>query len=161
MASTTIVKVKVQELTKYGFKANDKFVNYSKQFKDQAMVVPGAAFEAEYYISDGGKEYLNKILSNSVVSSFAPAINSEPKADTQRAKKFTPKFNKPVSAASDSEKMSKADWSAKDRSQLIGGLSHDAAAITAALVACTSVEDPLKLYKSLLEGMLKIREEVK
>ncbi len=155
MASTTVVKVKVQELSKYGFKANDRYVGYSKLFKDQARVVPGAEFDAEFYVADSGKEYLNKILSE------VPSTPSVAVADTERAKKFTPKFNKPAVAA-DSEKMSKADWSAKDRSQLIGGLSHDAAQLVlAAITVGVDVSKALEMHKDALVGLLKLREEVK
>lgn len=160
MAQTLAVKVKVQELTKYGYKANDRYVGYSKLFKDQARVVPGAEFEAEYYVADSGKEYLNKILASVpaappqqvVVQSPAPAVAIAPK-------EFKPKFQKKEEGASAT--MSKSEWQAKDRSQLIGGLSHDAAAITAAIVAVDTTVTPLAVYRSLLEGMLKIREEVK
>lgn len=182
MSQTTIVKCKVEELSKYGFKANGKYVNYSKQIteEDKAKVVPGAEFEAEYYVADSGKEYLNKVLSvkytdGSMVSTrplaIAPVVLRQEatavgpaitvtKVDTERAKKFTPKFTK---AAAVDNTMSKAEWSAKDRSQLIGGLSHDAAAITAAMIA-TSVmgqAEAVLAYKQILVQMLSIREEVK
>lgn len=172
MANTVIVKVKVQELSKYGFKANDRYVGLSKNLSeaDKTRLVPGAEFEAEYYVADSGKEYLNKILASVSSAPQSPGDSANapktayPKVDTERAKKFTPKYEKKA-AVSDSEKMSKADWSAKDRSQLIGGLSHDAAAITAALVTVIGdIYEPknaLTAYKELLVGMLAIREEVK
>lgn len=161
MANNTVVKITVQELTKYGFKANDRYVNYSKQLteSDKAKVVPGAELEAEYYIADSGKEYLNKVLSSATVVGSG---TESPKVDTTRAKKFTPTFNK---AAAPDNSMSKADWAAKDRSQLIGGLSHDAAELTAAALTVwgtlQSEAVVLRTYKSFLEGMLKIREELK
>jgi hypothetical protein len=151
MATTQVVKVLVETLTPYGFKSNGKYVNYSKQLsaEDKAKVVPGAAFDAEYYISDGGKEYLNKVLS-------APVQATESKAEK---KTFKPKFEKKA----DADKMSKSEWQAKDRSQLIGGLSHDAATVVAAMLAVahypTTVE-VLTEYKVLLEGMLKIRDQI-
>lgn len=162
MSNTTVVKVVVQELTKYGFKANGKFVNYSKQITeaDKAKVVPGAAFEAEYYIADSGKEYLNKVLGNTSVVHDSPKAEAKPDAD--RAKHFTPKFEKKTPAVADSDKMSKADWSAKDRNMMIGGRSHDAAVLVAAAltVGCT-IPEALKQYQNALEGLLKIADEVK
>lgn len=168
MANTVIVKVKIQELSKYGFKANGKYVGLSKNLSeaDKTRLVPGAEFEAEYYVADSGKEYLNKILAPVSSAPSAPKAQEaeSPKAvDTDRTKRFTPKFQKKENVP-DSEKMSKADWSAKDRSQLIGGLSHDAAAMAASILnvqPAENVADALKVYKELLEGMLKIREEVK
>lgn len=106
MSQTTVVKVKVEEMSKFGFKANGRYVNYSKQLSDadKANVVPGAEFEAEYFIADSGKEYLNKILSSV----------EAPKVDTARAKKFTPKYEKKTDAPT-SAGLSKDEWAAKDR----------------------------------------------
>jgi hypothetical protein len=160
MASTTVVKVKVEELTKYGFRANGRYVNFSKQFTDQAKVVPGAEFEAEFYVADSGKEYLNKVL-NAVAKVDVSKVIAPASAvvDVERAKKFTPKFEKKA----DADKMSKAEWSAKDRSQLIGGLSHDAAAITAVMLTLqvyNNTDEVLKCYKQVLEGMIAIRADL-
>jgi hypothetical protein len=164
MSQTTVVKVKVQELSKFGFKANDRYVGLSKNLSeaDKTRLVPGAEFEAEYYIADSGKEYLNKILK----SIDAPHVENKPAVasglvvDTERAKRFTPKFTK--TAAVDNS-MSKADWAQKDRNMMIGGRSHDAAVIVASMVNVNSLsgEQALSEYKFLLEGMLKIADEVK
>ncbi len=169
MSSTVKERIKVDELSKFGFKVGAEYVNFSKHLPegDKTNVVPGAEFEAELFVADSGKRYLNKIIGGSTkpYSSLVSGAEQHPHVDevklaAEKAKKpFMPKFQKKEEVASD--KMSKSEWQAKDRSQLIGGLSHDAAAITASLVACTAVDDPLKLYKSLLEGMLKIRDEVK
>jgi hypothetical protein len=169
MATNQVVKVQVQELTKYGFKNNGKFVNYSKNLSegDKAHVVPGAEFEAEFYIADSGKEYLNKILIVKDVSgnpNEQKAVTSEtqkgPTVDVDRAKRFTPKFTK---KADDTEKMSKADWNQKDRNMMIGGRSHDAAVIVAAMVNTEAMdkEQALARYRFILEGMLSIAEEIK
>ncbi len=54
------------------------------------------------------------------------------------------------------------DWAAKDRSQLVGGLCHDAAALAAAVISTgTTVEAALEKYKALLDGVLRLREGVK
>jgi hypothetical protein len=155
MANTVVVKVKVEELTKYGFKSNGKYVNYSKQLseKDKAMVVPGAELDAEYYVADSGKEYLNKILSVvvPVLSYSGPeAVSTAPKAKKSFVK---------------ADSMTKAEWSAKDRSQLIGGLSHDAATLVAAVLGFNNpdgtTEGMLEMYKQVLTGLIKIRDEIK
>lgn len=164
MAQTTVVKVKVEELSKYGFKANGRYVGLSKNLSesDRTKLIPGAEFEAEFYIADSGKEYLNKIVSS--VSSATVAANplmAEGKPDSARAKHFTPKFTKKESGT-ESNAMSKADWAAKDRNMMIGGRSHDAAVIVAAaLTVGVSIEDALKQYRQALEGLLKIADEVK
>lgn len=169
MANTVKEKIRVDELSRFGFKVGSEYLNYSKKLSedDKTRVVPGAEFEAELYVADSGKRYLNKILSDVVALASAKAVppmavSSIPGVDAERAKKFTPKFQKKADESSD--KMSKGEWAAKDRSQLIGGLSHDAAAITAAFVTVSGElkgEAILQSYKFILEGMLKIREELK
>jgi hypothetical protein len=111
MANTQVVKVTVQELSKYGFKANDKYVGLSKNLSeaDKTKIVPGASFEAEYYVADSGKEYLNKILSP--INAQAIVVNKV--VDTERAKKFVPKYEKKADATSAG--LSKDEWAAKDR----------------------------------------------
>lgn len=165
MANTVKETVKVSNLSKFGFQIGQEFVNYSKHLPegDKTKVVPGAEFEAELYVADSGKRYLNKILS-SVPSAKAASVPSATTVDTERAKKFVPKFEKKAEGSAASTSMSKADWQAKDRSQLIGGLSHDAATMASSILnvqPAESVSDALKVYKELLEGMLKIREEVR
>ena len=51
------------------------------------------------------------------------------------------------------------DWDKKDRNMMLGGIGHDAATVTAALVEGGNVQDALKLHKELFEGMVKIRDE--
>jgi hypothetical protein len=167
MATTQVVKVNIEELSKYGFKANGKYVGLSKQLSeaDKTRLVPGAQFEAEYYVADSGKEYLNKILSSSsskTVVSKVQAPEARPKGDPERAKRFTPKFNK-SEAKPASETMTKADWNVKDRNMMIGGRSHDAAVIVAAMVNTQiyTVPELLDVYKEVLTGMLEIAAVIK
>lgn len=115
MATTITEKIKVNKLTKYGFQVGDEFVNYSKLFKDQAKVVPGIEFDAELYVADSGKRYLNKILGQlpSSAKEVPPtAVATAPGVDSDRAKKFVPKFEKKASADTS---MSKEEWAAKDQ----------------------------------------------
>jgi len=146
MATTVMAKIKVQELTKYGFKANDKYVNYSKQLDEtsKTKIVPGAEFDCELYVADSGKEYLNKILRQST----SVAAVSVPNVDVERAKKitdyaqgkpraFTPKFNKTVAV---DNSMSKGEWAAKDTRISRQG------SIQAAVKALASVLGPEVLF---------------
>ncbi len=119
MANVTVVKVKVQELTKYGFKANDRYVGLSKQLPeaDKTRIVPGAEFEAEYYVADSGKEYLNKILASVPSAQVAPKhpvaeLLKAVQVDVERAKKFVPKYAKKDVV---DNSMSKDEWAAKDQ----------------------------------------------
>ena len=120
MATTQIDKIQVSELSKFGFKVGNEFVNYSKQLPeaDKTRVVPGAEFDAEMYVADSGKRYLNKIIQSTAVSTSevmahqAPALNKNPAVDIERAKKFVPKFQKKETA---DNSMSKDEWAAKDQ----------------------------------------------
>lgn len=176
MASTTVVKFVVKSLSQYGFFTEDNKSVYTKKTpeSDKAQIVPGVSFEGEVWTSDKGAMYLNKIvalapaqpkvfINGTKVTDTNPVVYAEQAkkaVNSDRAKHFMPSFAKKV--ASDNT-MSKAEWSAKDRSQLIGGLSHDAAAITAVMVNVDGLnkDSALALYKELLVGMLAIREEVK
>ncbi len=61
-----------------------------------------------------------------------------------------------------SEVMSKADWNAKDRSMMVGGLSHDAAVLVAAsATANVSIQEILSSYEVALKRLVEIRENVK
>lgn len=148
MSTTTVVKVKVQELTKYGFKANDRYVGLSKNLSeaDKTKLVPGAEFEAEVYIADSGKEYLNKIL---VMSTSSDSVKVQPAGnqagvDTERAKKFTPKFEK-KSDISISAGLSKDEWAAKDRRISRQGC------IQVAVQVQSNFEEAVKLAEQMLE----------
>lgn len=56
----------------------------------------------------------------------------------------------------------KVDWAAKDRSQLVGGRSHDAAELVkVSLTTAVPLPKVLALYKEALQGVLAIANEVK
>ena len=112
MASTTVMKVKVQELTKFGFKANDKYVGYSPKMpeKDKALVVPGRTLEVEMYVADSGKEYVNKVLSEKGVMGTTVFRPSE-----QHTKNVTlPKNIFDQTTEVIDKPMTRTDWDAKD-----------------------------------------------
>lgn len=161
MSSQTVVKVIVEDLTKFGYKANGRFVNYSKKLSDadKARVVPGAQFEAEYFIADSGKEYLNKILATGVAQapSSQPVVASvakpETKVDGERAKHFTPKYQKKEDSG-----LSKDEWAAKDRRISRQGCIQ---AAVNALGPVMSADDLFKAAKALADQMLDYVNEVK
>lgn len=149
MATTQIVKVRIDSMTKYGYKANDKFVNYSKNLSetDKAKVVPGAEFEAEYFIADSGKEYLNKVLSNVAISVIPTDKGIGKSVDTERAKHFTPKFTKKEDSS-----MSKGEWAAKDQRISRQGAVQASAIALAPVVSLEQLpEEMVKLATKMLE----------
>ena len=133
MATTQLVKVTVEELSKFGFKANGRYVNYSKQLKesDKALVVPGAQFEAEFYVSDSGKEYLNKIVSKL----------ETPKSATKKVE-VKPEVKKEAKA----QDMTRADWDAKDRRISRQGFIQVAVQVTANFDDARELADKMLAY---------------
>jgi hypothetical protein len=151
MSKREIVNVSVVDLTKYGFKDAAGYVSWSKDISenDKAAVVPGAIFEAEYYVSDKGTRYLNKIVkrTDKVDAPRTAAVSSEaPKPDVERAKKvdddrarrFTPKYEK--KGAVDNT-MSKEEWAAKDQRISRQGVIQAAVIALAPVVALDKLEE--------------------
>lgn len=131
--------------TRYGFNKPVNSTMFQKGHTYSVAVVTG---------SKGGK-YISRIDSDlGVLETDANAgsvLNPELNKQTFNKKSYTPKSD-----------MSKADWAAKDRSQLIGGRSHDAAQlVTAALLSGTPIETVVATYKSTLEQIVAMAEEVK
>src|ERR1700686_5818199 len=117
MAQTNIVEGGVKNLTKFGFQnEKDEYIGWSKNIKDsdKSQVVPGRKFSVEMYIADSGKQYVNKVL-RQLEAPVTPPIVAPVFAKTPTGK--------PSVKSVSSETMTKAEWSQKDRSQLIGGLS--------------------------------------
>src|ERR1700690_1264616 len=158
MSNNTIVKVKVEQLSKFGYKDSEGFVSYSKNLTDhdKALVVPGAEFEAELYTAPSGARYLNKIVARAPhVQVSKPVANengnpgeqSESKPDTARAKRFTPKFEKKADNS-----MSKEEWAAKDQRISRQGVIQAAVIALAPVVSLEQLpEEAIKLATEMLK----------
>jgi hypothetical protein len=153
MPSTIVADVAVQELTKFGFKMNNEYVNYSKNLSegDRVKVVPGVKFQAELYVADSGKKYLNKI--------FSMLQKADPvKKETPVIKASMPKTSDKVVTApfkTKSEEMTRADWDNKDRRISRQGV------IQAAVQALTGVYPTVtELYDAAEELALKMLDFV-
>ncbi len=150
---------------KFGPQVKDVAGNYysfSKFYKGPTEFPVGTALDVDVYTTAKGGKYLNSakvVVGDSDVIELPTTKKTQ---TTETVSKVAPKAKPDFKAKADTT-MSKDEWKAKDRSQLIGGLSHDSAAITAALVNVSNLnqEKALEVYKKLLEGMLAIREEVK
>jgi hypothetical protein len=112
MSSIVQEQVTVSELSKYGFKVNDEYINYSKTLSeaDKGRVVPGLVFTGEFYIADSSKRYLNKILGEvaKVVNVVNPIVNPIAKPVVAKA---TPK----AKVDEVSKGLSAEGWADKDR----------------------------------------------
>lgn len=165
MATTVKEKITVKSLSKHGFFVDgaEKGYYWSKNIKDseKGKVVPGGTYDMDVYIADSGAKYVNSVKSDAVAA-LKPLT---PKPEKTVSKVITVDLAPTATAQQVANAtMSKAEWSAKDRSQLIGGLSHDAAALVASALAVgvdVDVEKVLSAYKSVLVGLIKIRDEVK
>jgi len=136
----------IQELSKYGFKANDRYVGLSKNLsdKDKARLVPGAQFEAEFYVADSGKEYLNKIIGDTIVEV------RHPDAPKTEKKSFTPRYAKKDTATSAG--LTKDEWAAKDIRISRQGVIQAAVQAIAPLVSLENVfEESEKLANQMLD----------
>lgn len=161
MATTKTQELRVKQLSKFGFMAEgfDKGLYFSKQFKDQAKVVPGAVLQAELYIADSGSTYLNKILSAALAdgdSLTAKAI--KPSVDTERAEKvvaavFKPKFQKKEEISSG---LSKEEWAQKDvRISRQGCIQAAVHALGPVMTGAELFKEAAKLADQMLEYVNK------
>jgi hypothetical protein len=149
MAQTIVVKVKVEELTRYGFKANGKYVNFSKQLPeaDKMAVVSGAEFEAEYYVADSGKEYLNKILSRTTPT---PAVKQNVASTPTNNPKHEQKAeSKKEYKAKEDTSMTKDEWASKDRRISRQGCIQVAVQVTGDWDGATALADKMLKYVNL------------
>jgi hypothetical protein len=146
MASTTVEKVKVVSLTKFGFMDENNKAVYTSKTKDaasKAAVVPGRELEVELYIADSGARYLNKVVSQPQVigAQVEPVVQKV----TESVTKSTPKATATVS-----EVMTRADWDNKDLR-----ISRQGAVQTGFKVAATIAPAP-----KLKEVAYKIADEI-
>lgn len=134
----------------------DEYVNWHKDIKesDKGKVVPGGVYECEVERKESGKGYIKSVIdkNNNKVAVIEVPVDTKVSLPLPPARKIDIK----------SETMTKADWGAKDRSQLIGGLSHDAATLAAAsATANVPLEQLLSDYTKALGEILRVRDIVK
>ena len=152
MPSTQVVQVVVEKLNKFGFYDQTGGVYYSKNLKDsdKLKVVPGAKFNAEYYVADSGSRYLNKVFDMLVPTEpVKKETIHAPKPSKTEAKTVAPK------AETKSETMTRSDWDNKDRRISRQGV------IQAAVQALTGVYPTVtELYDAAEELALKMLDFV-
>lgn len=135
----------------------DEYVNWHKDIKesDKGKVVPGGVYECEVERKESGKGYIKSVVVPQPPV-ITPPVAVTPKAIETKPFAATPKIE--VKA----EVMSKSDWASKDRSMMIGGLSHDAATLAAAsAMANAPLEQLLSDYTQALGEILRLREIIK
>lgn len=132
--------ITVEKNGKFGPSVAGVWYSFGKFFKGEKELALNVPIDVDVFVATSGKKYINEVLGNGAAAK--PAVKA-PKAEAPKAVVPT-------------------DWAAKDRSQLVGGRSHDAAAlVNASLVTGTPLADVVKLYREALELVLKMAEEVK
>jgi hypothetical protein len=175
MASQTLQTIMVEAKSKFG--VLDGTTNKWLNPKDAGMLkdfAVGHSYNVALEESTGknGKAYLNivSIVGDRGPSAdvpapeiVAPVFAKTPVAAPVAAKApYKAPFKKAYGNSFKKNDAPATDWAAKDRSQLVGGLCHDAAALAAAVISTgTSIESALATYEQLLAGVIKLREGVK
>jgi hypothetical protein len=138
-------------------RANGKRYGEGKFFKGMNDLKAGGTYEVEVYTGPQGGKKIQKLISSHPIDKPETVLgttnNTVATGNVPPLKNLKPK----------SESMTKEDWSAKDRSQLIGGLCHDAAQITASLTVSQGMDKDgaLEVYKDVLNQLINFRSEVK
>lgn len=156
MANTTLVKIRVNRLGKYGFFADgiERGINYSSKFNeaDKPKIVPGAEFDGELYVSDAGAQYLNRIVSFTPASVVTPKVVKEETKEVKKA--FKPTYTKKEDTKD--SPMTREDWDAKDKRISRQGVIQAAVQALAPIVSLELLpEEAVKLADRMLEYVNK------
>ncbi len=148
--------LKVKSLSKFGFfvEGEDKGIYFDRSLleADRGKFVPGAEIPVTLRVAESGTKY---VMGIGQVFPAQVSFNQGQPASNALAQIATPVKAK-------SETMSKSDWASKDRSMMVGGLSHDAAVLAAAsATANVSIQEILSSYEVALKRLVEIRENVK
>ncbi len=151
MSSTVKEKVSVEQLSKFGFKANNEYYNWSKKIseEDKGKVIPGASFDMDIYVADSGKKYVNSVIG---MLEAGQAPKPEAKFNSPKA---TPKYEGRGAVADNS--MSKADWAAKDvRISRQGCIQAAVNALGPVLAPDVLLDEAVKLADKMLEYVNRV-----
>lgn len=158
-----LLHINVSAKSKFGIldKNTEKWFNPLKsEMLKEFEVGKAYSVELEDTTAANGKTYTNivSITGRETPTAVAAAGVTTAEVKTPYVKKDYSKFKPREVKAT----LSKEEWAAKDRSQLVGGLSHDAATLVAAAVTSgVPVEQVIEKFKVVLAGLIKARDEVK
>jgi hypothetical protein len=167
-------QVTVEAITQYGIKANGKFLNLSPVLKN-AGVKPtafnvGETYLVEIYTGPKGGKSINSYASVTPTEVSAPArLIPPPPPSLPKTSVHTtqaPGGIAPVAPASkreDPEKMTKADWAAKDRSIELQAILKSTleSPMLAQLVVGKNNRDALLTLTEVFEHSLNLYESVR
>lgn len=145
----------VTEIGKFGFVADGKRYRYADVAIERVKIVPGALINLDNPKTSGAvttvfignqKDTEDKTL---IVSGEIPEVVGKPTVDTERAKKFTPKFTKKEDT---NNSMSKEEWAQKDQRISRQGVIQAAVIALAPVVSLEQLpSEAVKLATAMLE----------
>jgi len=156
-----VEKITVEVVGKFGVKVGDVWYGLGKELSLD-MFSKGQSYDVGVATAQSGKKYIREVMGAKAPTAVLGAVVAA--APVQAAKAPYKPFNKFAGGAKKDSgaAMSKEEWQAKDRSQLIGGLSHDAVVLVQAHVqSMKPISELLGLYREALEGTLAIRSDLK
>lgn len=157
MQNITRETITIEAFGKYGPKANGGYFNWSqKSGLSDASVKIGGTYDVLVYQSPGKKtRYINQIVGETPTANPTPVVEAAP----ARIMEAPTKEVSSTKAKSDDKE---AYWAAKNDSQKLGGLFHDAAQITAAIAMSGGydVAKALTAFEEVLNGVIKVRSKL-
>lgn len=124
-----------------------EFISFNKNVNVPVTdLEKGGVYEFELSIADNGKRYVNKVLSLQEGGAVPPkaAVKGKKKAASN------------VTTTGDGKE---AYWVAKNDSQKLGGLFHDAATITAAIIQSNPEYDVVEEFNKVLNIVIDARKK--
>lgn len=153
------MEITIEAKSPYGVMSQEKWYNFVNKDDIKKMEV-GKAYVVtlEDVKCADGKTRKQVTKFKSVAKTEAKEVKNERREATDTA--VTER--NPVKESTAARENKATDWAAKDRSQLVGGRSHDAVELVkASLVNATPMPKVLELYKEALNGVLKLADEIK
>lgn len=133
-----VTELRIDRVGPYGVQSNGVWYGVNRPLTPKSFVV-GNVYGVTFKAGTNGKQYID--ASSPITLPTEPSNITKAKlADT------SPEY-----------------WDQKNRSQLVGGLFHDAAQITASLVMTQNLnkDDTLKTFAAVFEALLEYRDSLK
>jgi hypothetical protein len=149
--------ITVEQVGKFGVRTGEVWYGVNEPIKPESFTV-GTTYTVAISTSSTGKKYIKEVLAgNNSGQQIQNPVNVAPQTVKPAFKKsFTPYAKKADNG------LSKEEWAQKDRNQMIGGRSHDAAELVKASVnSGRPMNEILALYQEALEGIIRIADTVK
>lgn len=135
----------------YGVQVGNEWYGVNKPIEPKDFKI-GVTYDV--LLKVGKKKYISQIIGQ--------APEAETKATPVTGRGTSNDVTRDTTKSSTETKPTEAYWKDKNDSMKIGGLFHDVAQVTAALImvnGATTVEAALETFESVLDGIVAIREQ--